>query len=337
MNYLHYVGIDISKETLDVYVLKGKIEVFYLQISNNVKGMRQLFKSLNEVDCFNLRTTLFCMENTGIYNTCVLYFLHEQAANICLENAVQIKQSIGLQRGKNDKVDAMRIAWYAYKNAEELRLWHPQRDVIKRLKNFSGLRNRLINAKKQLAVPLNELKYMDKQNAKEIDRYSRKTLETLRKNIEEVDQKMLAVIKEDEYLNKVFHLITSIPGIGNVVATEVIVSTNEFKNINDSRKYACYSGIAPFEHRSGSSIRGKTRVSHRANKRIKTLLHLAVLSSLRCNTDIRHYYERKVKEGKHKMSVINAVKNKMINRIFAVVKNQKMYVNNLTEKMLVLS
>ena len=130
-----------------------------------------------------------------------------------------------------------------------------------------------------------------------------------------------------------FGLVTSVTGIGAVTATQIILTTNEFKDINDPKKYACYAGVAPFTRESGV-MKGKSRVSHMANKTVKTLLHLAAMTAIQYNEDLKKFYERKtMEEKKNKMSVLNAVRNKLIARIFACVnqnrKYDKTYVNSL--------
>ncbi len=97
---------------------------------------------------------------------------------------------------------------------------------------------------------------------------------------------------------------------------------------NVPRKYACYAGIAPFEHTSGTSVRGKTRTSKKANMKAKSLLHMTALVAARFSDDLREYYERKVAEGKNKMNFLNAVKNKIIHRIFACVNQKRLYEKN---------
>ena len=108
----------------------------------------------------------------------------------------------------------------------------------------------------------------------------------------------------------------------------VIIATGEFTRITDTKKFACYAGVAPFEHTSGSSIRGKTRVSKMANMAMKKLLHLAAISAIQYCEEIKTYYERKVLAGKNRMSVINAVRNKLITRIFMCVKQERIYQKN---------
>ena len=133
-------------------------------------------------------------------------------------------------------------------------------------------------------------------------------------------------LKEDASLHHVFSLITSVVGIGFVTAVNLIIHTQGFNIMCDSRKLACYCGVAPFPYQSGISIKGKTKVSHMANKKLKTNLHLAALTAIKCDPEIKTYYERKVLEGKHKMSIINAVRFKLLARVVAVVNNDKEYV-----------
>ena len=107
----------------------------------------------------------------------------------------------------------------------------------------------------------------------------------------------------------------------------LIAYTNGFTRFKNSRKFASYCGIAPFPYQSGISIRGKTKVNHLANKKLKTLLDLCAKSAIQYNAEMKQYYERRIKEGKAKMSTINIVRNKLLSRIFAVVQRGTPYVN----------
>lgn len=112
--------------------------------------------------------------------------------------------------------------------------------------------------------------------------------------------------------------------IGTITATQLLIATNEFKDINDRKKFACYAGVAPFTKESGL-FKGKASVSHFANKKIKTLLHLSALVAIVHNKELKTFYKRKVEEGKNKMSVLNAVRNKLVLRIFACVNQNRKY------------
>jgi transposase len=141
----------------------------------------------------------------------------------------------------------------------------------------------------------------------------------LDKDLKAIEVQMKDVIDGDSDLRRLYELVTSVVGIGFVTAVNLIVYTNEFKLFGNHRQFACYSGVAPFEYRSGSSIKGRTKVSHMANKKMKRYLHMASLTGIKLDNELKAYYERKVAEGKNKMSILNAVRNKLLARVFAVV------------------
>jgi len=326
MNFTYFIGIDVSKLWLDFTVLNNELIVFQFQTDNTPSGIRLFVKKLQSLVDFDWINAVFCMEHTGIYNSHILEFLSKKGANICLESGMQIKLSSGIKRGKNDKVDALRIAQYSYKNRDELKLWKPRREIISQLSYLTTIRSRLINILKQLKTPIKEsANYVDKKKYKQSIQLCKLSIKSTERDLADINKKIQEVIKADEVLNRLFKIITSITGIGPVTATEVIIATNEFKSITTAKKFACYSGVAPFEHQSGSSIRGKTRVSRLGNKKVKTLLHMSSLVATTYNKEIREYYQRKVLEGKNKMSVLNAVRNKLILRIYACVNQNKFY------------
>lgn len=329
METTYYIGIDISKETLDMCVMKNAQLLDHSQVPNSLQGLREFLKKLRKQSGFKLSNAIFCMEHTGIYNNIVLQFLTGQKVRIVLESAINIIKSQGLQRGKNDKIDAHRIALYAFKNRDFLKLWEPPRDVITKLKYFVALRGRLLNAYKILHAAIKEdTKFVDKNLLKEMNTLCDKSINAIKKEIQEVNQRISNIIKKDEHLDHLFNLIKSVDSVGNVTATEIILATNEFKAFTDPKKFACYSGVVPFEHSSGKSIRGKTRVSNFANKNVKGILHMAALSAITMKGEMRDYFIRKTESGKNKMSVINAVRNKIIHRIFACVNQNRPYKKN---------
>jgi transposase len=328
MDYKFFIGIDVSKNTLDLAVFEGKELQLQLQISNGIQDLKGFWKQLKALPGFSLNKAIFCMEHTGIYNENVLNFLHSKGADICLEASVHIKLSGGLQRGKNDKIDAVRIAWYAFKNKDSLTLWQPKREVVRQLKYLSALRSRLIKAKKQLSVAIKETVPFKKGVAGEMKKLCSHSLRSLDHDINEVDDRIKQVIVSDQDLQRLFSIITSVEGIGKVTATQIVITTNEFKDISEPSKFACYAGIAPFEHSSGTSFRAKPRVSPKANKTMKCLLHMAAMTAILYNNDLKAYYQRKLEEKKNKMSIINAVRNKLIWRVFACVKKDKLYEKN---------
>lgn len=331
MDIRHYIGIDVSKNTLDWAIYANKQIIWQTQSDNSPTAIRAVVKKLRALPNFSLSTSICCMEHTGIYNAHALEVLFEARLPIWLEASVQIKQAGGLQRGKSDSVDAQRIAEYAYRFQDRLRLWQPARPVLKKLTELSRLRQRLLGMISQLQVPLAEQKrFGDKALNSHLQQHCSHSLTALANDLKGIEKAIKSLIAEDSTLKALFDLVTSVPGIGQVVATEMILATNEFKAIDDPKKLACHAGVAPFEHSSGSSVRGKTRVNHQARKSLKTLLHLAAMSALQIEGELREYYLRKVVEGKNKMLIINALRNKLIHRVYAVVKRGEKYDKNYT-------
>lgn len=329
MNYNYFIGIDIAKDTLEFCLLKDSKPLFQSSSQNSVKGIQAFMKEIKRIPGLNFSNVLFCMEHTGIYNNHLLKYLIDKQCHVWLERGAQIKYSLGLQRGKSDKIDAERIAIYAYKNRESVRLWTPPREVIVQLKSLTSLRNRLLKCLYLLKVPLKEIKLFSlKKDQARLSALCKSSIAALDQDLERVNKQIQEIIIQDPELNRLFNIITSVDGVGVVTAAEIIITTNEFKNISEAKKFACYSGVAPFEHSSGSSVRGKTRVSHMANKTIKQLLHLCAMTVIQKPGEIQDYYLRKVKEGKNKMLIINAIRNKLILRIFSCVKNDRLYQKN---------
>lgn len=209
---------------------------------------------------------------------------------------------------------------------QDLKWWIPQRDCIQKLKALLALRERMVKMKVQLQVPIDEsTEFIDPAIVKETIKNCKKSILALEDDIEAIDKRIQEFVKSDELLQQQYRIVTSIPGIGKITALNVIVLTGGFSRINDSKKFACFAGVAPFEHSSGTSVRGRTRVSRMANMTLKRLLHLAAMSAIQYCDELKAFYKRKIEAGKNKMSVINAVRNKLISRIFSCIKHNRLY------------
>lgn len=325
--------MDISKHSFDVAIFSANNaeSVYHKSFTNDESGFKELLKFTNEaVTGFNVARSLFCMEATGLYCNALLEFFKKQQANVWVENPVQIKRSMGIKRGKTDKVDSISIAKYAFKNADLARLWKPSGVVLEKIKNLATLRERMVVTQKRLLVPIEELRSAGQvKMADLLYRSIKKSINAIESDLKTIEVKIMECLKEDSSLNHLFLLITSVVGIGFVTAINLLIHTQGFNTMCDSRKLACYCGVAPFPYQSGVSIKGKTRVSNMANKKLKTNLHLAALTAIKCDPELKAYYERKVLEGKSKMSVINAVRFKLLARVVAVVNKNEKYVKKV--------
>lgn len=323
-----YVGIDVSKHKLDVCLLQaderqGPCQVF----DNNVKGIKAMISWLEKLSPATKQEYLFCLEYTGIYTMPLCCYLSEQQYLFAMVPALEIAKSIGVRRGKTDKADAGAIAKYAQIRSSDIQLYQlPETQLIK-LKTMLAHRNRLVNARKVFYVAMNEpTGFIDKSITIEVNRQNRQLVANLAKKIKQTEKQIAELIASNLQMKKIYDLLVSIPGIGPHIAACLIVYTRCFTAFENNRQFACYAGIAPFEHQSGISIRGRSRVSHLANKRMKTLLNLAALTARKTDGQISLYYDKKIKEGKNPMLVLNNIRNKLVARIFATIKRQTPYV-----------
>ncbi|MCY7356103.1 MAG: transposase [Rudanella sp.] len=178
---------------------------------------------------------------------------------------LQIKEAGGLQRGKTDSIDAQRIAEYAFRFRDQLRLWEPPRAVVQQLAFLSATRQRLIQIYNQLASPLAESQsFVNPSLQKQLHKSCKASLAAIDKDRKAIDKAIDEVVQADEHLKRLFELIISVPGIGTATATEVVIATNEMKSSTDPKKMACHAGVAPFNYQSGSSVRGRPGVSQHA-------------------------------------------------------------------------
>lgn len=315
------VGADISKATVDLHLKPFETS---LCIENCTKGFRQLLKELNKSSKTG-SDLLVVMEHTGRYSRKLENFLTSKAISYCKVPALQIKRSMGMVRGKSDKIDARRIAEYAWLRREVLTADEPLSMDITRLKDLWSQRSKLVRDRTGYINRLKEMKATETKVDPYLAKLQRKYIELFTQDILELEEKIKAVIRSNIELQKNFDLICSIKGVGLIVATYMLTTTNNFKKFENARKFNCYAGLAPFKYESGTSIKGRSRVSHLANKDAKALLNLAASSAIRYNEELKNYYQKRVSEGKRKMSCLNIIRSKIVARMFAVVRRQSPY------------
>lgn len=330
-NYTVFIGIDISKNWIDVCLTcDGKKKGMpHQRCDNNNPGFLHMMGFVKRFDAQHGSggKWLFCMEHTGVYTTPLCNFLEGQGLPYVIESGLQISRSLGIRRGKDDKADAADIAAYIFKNHGEARLSKlPCKELLK-IKHLLSLAARLKKANAALGVAAKELSgFTDEDLAGEVADLTGATTGHLKGNIKAVGKSVLDIIGATPELKRVYDLATSVIGVGPVIGANLLVITNGFQSFKDGRQFACYAGVAPFGHTSGSTVKKPDRVSHLADKKMKALLSNGALSAIQHDPDLRAYYQRKVAEGKNKYLVQNNVKNKLVHRIFTVVKRGTPYV-----------
>jgi len=327
MKFRHTLGIDISKKVLDVVC---RTNGQHLQVPNTLAGFEALNVQLqqNQIDpkqCF------FVFEYTGLYSKPFERFCQQADWSYQAVPGLAIKRSAGITRGKNDRVDAARIAQYGHEKREQLKPQLPTDQVIEKLKALMNHRDKLVSQLAAYKATVNEqLQPLQLDVDDVLISTQHAIISCLQQQITKVEEAIFQLIRSNNALNRNYQLLTSITGIGFVNAVYILAFTGNFTRFANARKFACYCGTAPFEHTSGSSIRGKTRVSPLANKKLKCLLDLAAKCAINRDKELAAYYQRRLEMGKSKMSTINVVRNKLIYRMFAVIKRQTPFEENFS-------
>ena len=319
-NYRTYLGIDVAKLTLDYCLVTDDQQLEREQILNTQKSINSFLKNLKKAG-HELDQILFVFENTGIYSSLLSLVLSENELDYSQVPALEIKRSLGITRGKSDKVDAKEIAYYAKRNTDKITLSVLPELNLQQLKIIFSEREKTIAAIKVFERTMENEMFLSKEVFGTVKAINRQTVKYLKKQLAMLDDKIKKLIREDEVLYKQQQLLKSIPGIGEITSVYLLMVTKGFTAFTNGRKFACYSGVAPFEHSSGTSIKGKTRVSHLADKKMKSLLHMVSLTAIKYDPELKEYYARKKAEGKHTMLVLNNIKCKIVYRIFAVILN----------------
>lgn len=324
--FKHFLGIDVSKEYFDAVIILDNLKEksVHNRFTNDYKGIRSLCKWL-KVQGATFENTLVCLEHTGMYGKLIIKYLISFKFSLWVEMSLKIIRSIGVQRGKNDKVDAERIAYYAMKNVEQAVIYNPPRTEVNKIRSLLSLREKLVNTRAMLIRHTNELVSFDKEVAKMTDKLQKNVIKGIDTDLKNIEDELDKIINEDENLSRIFKLAKSVVGIGKVTALTLICFTNEFTMYATPRQLACYAGVVPFEHTSGKSIRAKPKVHFMANKKLKKQLHMCAMSAIKSDPELIHYFKRKVDQGKNKMLVLNNVRNKLVHRICACVSQNKMF------------
>jgi transposase len=316
------VGVDVSKSTLDVCFKPGN---GHFRIVNELAGFKKLIQELKKGSRSGGKV-LIVMEHTGQYSFRFEKFLQSRAIGYCKIAALQIKRSLGVTRGKNDKIDAERIAEYGWLRRDVLTADLPLQKHIRELRSLLSLRLKLVRDRSGYMSRLKEMIASGTCTASSCEgKIQQQLIDFHSSKILQLETMIKLLINSNASLNRTCELLRSIKGIGWIIAAYMIACTENFERFGSARKFNCYAGLAPFKHESGSSIKGRSRVSHLANKEAKALLNLAASCAIRCDQELKHYYQKRVSEGKRKMSCLNIIRSKLVARMFAVIKRQSPY------------
>ena len=322
-DFKHFVGCDVSKETLDFAIYeRGKVyrSFEHAKFPNTLDGFRAMRKWLKSLKV-DVKVAVIGMEYTGIYSEALSEWCHKQKIAFVMLHPADVKSADTRGRNKTDKEDSQFIADYVYTQREKLTASVPEVPVIKNLRLLHNERRLAVNARRSYK---NHIKGIADKCA--VARMQ-KMIKAFDQQVMEIEKKMMELVKADESLSKNFDLLNSIPGLGivNIIAT--LIATANFTRFQTSRQYAKFVCVSPIARESGTSVRGGNHVTPAGHRELKALITQAARSAIQNDPQMKVYYERKRKEGKSHGCVMNAVKFKIICRMFAVIKRQEPYVD----------
>lgn len=327
-----FIGIDFAKEKFDVCLIEAcGLKEFgdrrFGTFDNNPKGFRSMMKWIkSEVDYTDWQEWIFCGEDTGAYSVSLAKWLYGKGMDMWLENPYAIKHSAGLQRLKTDKADASLIAEYVWRHQDKAVLYQPMSESLESLREVFLYRQKLVQQRVAMEIRQGSKESSKSKGMSFVNRKSRHLVDEINKVIKECDQKIDSIIESDPELKENYGIVTSIKGISRQNGACMLIYTNNFKKFGmDAGKIACYYGVAPFAHESGKSVKSPSRVSHFANKLIKSLLGQAAHIAKIHNPEMKDYYNRMIDKGKKPQVALNNLKNKLLRIIVALVRKKERY------------
>lgn len=312
----NFFGIDISKDVFDV-ILNGEK---HDQFTNNITGFKKFIKLLDsDSHCI--------MEATGIYHYSLAMFLYQYNISVSVVNPLVIKRfmQMNLRTIKTDKADAKQISLYGMQN--KLTLWKPVESYISDSKDIFELVSLYTKQRTMLKNRLHAFKIKKTQRMIIIE--LTKSIGHLDKAIKKLETELMKLIKM--YHQKMYTNLKSIPGLGSKTVLYMILITEGFKKFESSKQLCCYAGLSPTQRTSGSSIRGKSRISKQGNSKLRSLLFMCSFSACKSNKACKALYERLVAKGKSKKLALIAVENKLIKQAFSIAKSGLKYDENYRE------
>jgi len=312
-------GIDISKDVFDVYSNSSG----HVQFKNTEQGFKQLLKSLS-------KTALVVMEATGYYHYRLAQFLHSKGVLVSVVNPLSVKRFIQMKlaKVKTDKSDAKSICEYGTMN--EVPLYNALTDVQAECLQLFRLLDSYV---KKSTATKNKLHGEDALGipSKTVYNSLKRNLKHLKKEMLVLEDRLLELVKQDQQHQ--LTLLQSIPGIGMKTALFLIVVTDGFKKFETASQLCSYVGITPTIRESGSSVRGRSRISKMGNRKLRNLMFLASFSACKHNKACKALYDRIVAKGKSKKLALIAVANKLLKQAFAIAKSGLPYDENFVSKL----
>ena len=324
----YFLGVDISADSFSASTISDPENVVFFvdDISNTFEG----FESLNQNIVQNNiqpRDIIICLEATGVYAENLCYYFASKTYQVILADPHKVNHATRDTPRKNDHIDAQRIAEYAYRYTDKLSLWQPRDEILEQIKVLLSTREHITE---QMVGDQNALKALSRKYHQTplANKVYQETITKLKEHIKEIDKEIKSLIDKDDSFHRYVNLAKSVPGVGLLLAANLLVLTNGFTEKLNYKKIAAYSGICPYEQKSGSSVNKKPHSRRCGPSKLRKLLYLASLSVRTHNLYFKKYFLRKANEGKPNRIILNNIANKILKIVCAVINSNNTFINN---------
>lgn len=303
-----YVGVDVSKKTLDIAIKQSSGHYLHRKISNDQQGFKKILALLPSDSCV-------VMEATSSYYMPFAYFLYHNSISVSIVNPLSVNHfcKMRMSRAKTDKKDAAMIAEYG--KSETPRLWVPKDPCLIELQQMEGILDNLTRQKTSVSNQ-KEAFACSGQLTDRVSEMLERQLAYLESEIKSIERSMYE-IGEQNYPELLTNLC-SIPSIGKRTAIMLLIITDGFTRFERAKELVSYIGLCPRLYESGSSIKGKSRICKMGMSRMRQLLYLCALSAIKVNSTCKAMYERLKQRGKNGKLALVAVANKLLRQTFAI-------------------
>ena len=323
MEATYYVGIDIGSETFVASVIQSPTNIVALaqSFANETAGYEAFIRWLTQLGVTK-ETSVLCMEATGVYGEGLAYHLAAHEWWLAVAPPLQVKHAFAPVGHKNDAVDSRQIAEYAARYQDRLHRFVPKKQIIEQVKVLLQLREQYV---RQKTAHLNSLHALQRKVVRTplAERLLEQTISQMKTHIQTIESEIRQLFDDDSDFRQQLALLLTIPGVGLLLASHVIVMTAIIRDPHNPRVLAAYLGISPYEHTSGTSIWKRSSSRHFGPATVRKLLHLAARSRRTHHPASRRYFERKVAAGKPTKLVLNNMANRLLRVICAVLRSRQ--------------
>lgn len=334
MQFNYFLGIDISRNTLDYALISQHAEIIEKgKMPNTITQISKLLNTVVDLIGESKDTLLVCCEEGGLYGNFLKLAATQDDYSLWATDALELKLCSGRRKGKSDPKDALMIAQYAFRYKDQAKCFAFAPLTTRKIKRLSRQRQALLQDITAWKVRLGEQQKFKLFDMPKVDKILENFLRSAKEALEAIDKQLLELIKADQAIHRKYNIALTVPGFGKKNTLTVIAETEAFTKVSNAKACASYAGLCPYEHESGTSVKQRKRTSKACNKRLKTALHQGAKNLTKSDNLFGDMYKRMRAKNKSHLQSINAMRNKMVRVLYACLESDTKYQKNYHERL----